>query len=564
MAEKKTVKEGGAVGVRIRVAFFLLASTIVILIGQAGRELVPPDDLREVEVAREMCVGGDYIVPHLAGLPFVEKPSGFPAVVATVYRIVGRPSAVAARFTAAAFALASLAAVFLLGTRILGIEGGSLAAAILAFSKQFCRTAHWVLLDNALTAAIAFTVLFTWIALEAADVRKKRLVYAAAGFSLGVSFLFKGFVGPAIFGSGFVLYLIVTRRFGELWQIFGTLPVIAFLVPVLGWVFPFLLQASSNLTREFFIVNHFGRFMFAWLSNKRPVYFYFINIWWAFAPGSIFLPLAIWVSWKTRKEWENRAGIFFLTLFIGPLVLLSASSAKDSVYFLPVHPALAMLVAWSIVKGWRLPGRGVRILTWITATAAILAAGSMLGMTGIRGASALSVATASAVFVFAAVGCLLSIRRNDLRWIAACIAVLFALGESLWFTGPMREADVARRSIHRPLVEILSHVGNRDILLYCPAESDGLRGEASFYRNRTAQEITSPATLVTRLIKDQNGVVAFVFGTDKDALPPELNKAAQATGANLWIEAQVHFGRGYLLLVSIGSRTREGTTSSPF
>jgi 4-amino-4-deoxy-L-arabinose transferase-like glycosyltransferase len=50
---------------RIRVVLLLLAGVIVILIGQIGRELLPPDDLREAEVVREMYVGGDYIVPHL-------------------------------------------------------------------------------------------------------------------------------------------------------------------------------------------------------------------------------------------------------------------------------------------------------------------------------------------------------------------------------------------------------------------------------------------------------------------------------------------------------------------
>jgi 4-amino-4-deoxy-L-arabinose transferase-like glycosyltransferase len=540
--------------VRIRVTLLLLASTIVNLIGQAGRELVPPDDLREVEVAREMYVGGDYIVPHLAGLPFVEKPPCFPAVVATAYRIVGVPSAAAARFTAAAFALASLTAVFLLGWRILGIEAGSLAAAILAFSQRFCRTAHEVLLDNALTAAIAFAVLFTWIALEAETPREKRLAYAAAGFSLGVSFLFKGFVGPAIFGSGFLLYLIVSRRFGELRHILRPFPVIAFLVPVLIWVVPFLLQAPSNLLREFFIMNNADRFMHGYLSNKRPVYFYLINIWPEFAPGSILLPFAIWMAWKTRKEWENRAGIFFLALSVGPLVLLSASVAKDSVYLLPVHPALTVLVAWSIVKGWRSPGRGVGILTWITATAAILVAGSMLGMTGIRGGLALSVATASGVFVLAVAGCLLSIRRNDLRWTAAWVAVLFALGWSLWFTGPIAEADVARRSMHQTMVEALNLVGDRDIVLYRPM--DGLRGEASFYRNRAAQEITSSETLVTCLAGDPTKVVALLYWIDKDALPPEVDNAAQAAGTDLRIEACFHIHYKYLLLVSAGPSVR--------
>ena len=547
---EKKVKEVGAVDLWIRVAFFLLASAIVIVIGQAGRELVPPDDLREVEIAREMYEGGDYIVPRFAGLPFVEKPSGFPVAVATVYRIVGRPSAVAARFTAAAFALASLTAVFLLGWRVLGIEGGSLAAALLAFSQRFCCTAHNVLLDNALTAAISFTVLFTWIALEAADVPRKRLAYAAASFSLGVSFLFKGFVGPTIFGSGFLLYLILSRRFGELQRIFGPLPVIAFLVPVLSWVVPFLFQARFQLVREFFIMNHFGRFLSGYLSNKRPVYFYLINIWSEFAPGSILLPLAIWMVWKTGKESENRVGIFFLSLCVGPLVPLSASTAKDSVYFLPAHPALAMLVAWSIVKGWTSPGRGAKILTRVVAAMAILASGTMVGITGIFGGSALSVATATAVFALSTVGCLVSIRHDDLRWTGACIAALIGLGWSLWFTGPMAETDVARRSMHRPMVEALSRVGNRDIVLYHP--SDGLRGAASFYRNRTAQEITSPATLVGRLAEDHGKTVALVYWSAKDSLPPELDKAGQAAGADLQIEVYFDFRTKYLLLISAG------------
>jgi 4-amino-4-deoxy-L-arabinose transferase-like glycosyltransferase len=539
--------------VSIRVALLLLASAIVILIGQIDRELTQPDDLREVEVAREMYVGGDYIVPHLAGLPFVEKPSGFPAVVATAYRVVGKPSAAAARLTAALFALISLTAVFLLGCRILGIEGGSLAAAILAFSQRFCRTAHNVLLDNALTAAIAFTVFFTWIALETTALRKKRLTYAAAGFSLGVSFLFKGFVGPVIFGSGFLLYLVVSRRFGELRHILRPSPVIAFLVPVLSWVLPFLFFASSSLVREFFIMNHFGRFLSGYLSNSKPIYFYLITIWPEFAPGSIFLPLAIWMAWKTRKEWENRAGIFFLALFVGPIIPLSTSVSKYWVYFLPVHPSLTMLVAWSIVKGWKSSRRDVKIFTWIVATVAILVAFGMVGMTGIRGGSALSVSTAGAVLVFATVGCILSIRRNDLRWTAACVAVLIALGWSLWFTGPLAEADVARSSIHQPMVAALSRAGNRDILLYKP--TDGIRGAASFYRNRTAQEITSPTTLVARLRRDPNKTVALVYSAE-DRLSHDLYEATQAAGADVWIESQVRFSRGFLLFVSMRLRKK--------
>ncbi|HMK77501.1 MAG TPA: glycosyltransferase family 39 protein [Thermodesulfobacteriota bacterium] len=543
------------VGARIRIACLLLASLIVILIGQAGRELVAPDDLREVEVAREMYKGGDYIVPRLAGLPFIEKPSGFQAAVAVVYRIVGEPSASAARFTAAAFALLSLVAVLLLGWRILGIEGGALTVALLAFSERFCRAAHNVLLDNALTAAVAFTVLLTWIGLQAADVRKKRLAYAAAGFSLGVSFLFKGFVGPAVFASGFLLYLIIGRRFGEIRHILRPLSVIAFLVPVLAWVVPFLLSAPLHLVREFFIQNHFGRFIHGYDSHKGPVYFYPFIVWLEFAPGSIFLPLAIWMAWKTRKEGENRAGIFFLSLFVGPLLLLSASSAKDYVYFLPVYPALAMLVAWCIVRGWSSPSRAAKILTWIMTATAIVFAVSLLGMTGIREGLTLPVAAAAVTFGLGVAGCLFYIRRNNFRWTSAYIGLVFALGWSLWFTGPVAKADVARRSIRRPVLQALSRAGNRDILLYKP--TDGLRGAASFYRDRTAQEMRTPVALIERLADNPNQTVALICWIDKDAVPPELDKAAQSVGRDLQIEASFRLGKKYLLLVSAGGAGRE-------
>ncbi len=543
-------RPASTVSMGIRAVLLLLASVIVILIGQGGRELLPPDDLREAEVAREMYVGDDYIVPHLAGLPFVEKPSGFPAVVATAYRIAGGPSVAAARLTVVVFALATLTPVFLLGWRILGIEGGSLATALLALSQRFCRTAHEVLLDNALTAAIAFTILFSWIAIEADTPPRKRITYAAAAFSLGVSFLFKGFVGPTLFGSGFLLYLVLSRRFSELRYILRPAPVIAFLIPVLFWVIPFLLRAPSDLVQEFFVGNHFGRMVFGYNSHSRPFYFYLANIWPDFAPASILLPLAIWIAWKRRREWESRAGIFFLALSIGPLIPLSVSVAKDSVYFLPLHPVLAMLIAWTVVKGWRSVGRGARIFTRGMAAAVMLVAASAVVRTGILGGTALSVAAATVVFLFATSGCVFSIRRDDLPWTSACVAVLVALAWSLWFTGPLARAEVAKRDMHPFIVEVLSRAGDRDILLYRP--TDGLRGAASFYRNRTAQEITSLPELVSRLAENPDKTVALIRSFDEETLPPQMEKVRQAAGVDLRVEARFHYRRKHILLVSAG------------
>ena len=201
---------------RVRVAVFALAALLPVVVGQLHRDLLPPDDLREAEVAREMWATGDHVVPQLAGRPFVEKPPGFQAVVASAYTVAGGPTPTAARAVTAAFALLTLVAVFALGRNALGVEGAALAVALLGLSARFCRTAHTILLDNALTAALAFSLLFFWRGLCEQDARVKERAYSAAAFALGISFLFKGFVGPALFGVGALAYLAATRRFGEL------------------------------------------------------------------------------------------------------------------------------------------------------------------------------------------------------------------------------------------------------------------------------------------------------------------------------------------------------------
>ena len=389
------------------------------------------------------------------------------------------------------------------------------------------------------------------MALETDIPRKKHIAYASALFSLGLSFLFKGFVGVAIFGSGFFLYLVLSRRFSELRHILRPFPVMAFLFPFLSWTILFLMHAPSDLVREFFINNHWGRFISGYISHHRPFYFYIVHIWADFAPAGIILPLAIWEAWKTRQEHEDGAGLFLLCLIVGPFMVLSASVAKENVYMLPVHPAMAILVAWSIMKGWSSLGRTVRILSQAIGTVATLVTGIMLGMTVFHGGTAGAIIVAVFISVLASAECLRSVWCNDLQWIGISTTVLFALSWGLWFTGPLAEADIAKSSIRQPMMEALRLAGDEDILLHkC---DDGIRGATGFYRNQTAQEFRSPAMLVAELAgnaSDTDSDVALVYWFSKNTLPPELQKAAQDAGVNLHIKAHVKCHNKYLLLVT--------------
>ena len=71
------------------------------------RPLFNPDEGRYAEIAREMLSGGDWIVPHLNGLTYIEKPPLQYWATALALRVFGQ-SEFAARFYTACCALAPL------------------------------------------------------------------------------------------------------------------------------------------------------------------------------------------------------------------------------------------------------------------------------------------------------------------------------------------------------------------------------------------------------------------------------------------------------------------------
>ena len=73
------------------VGAIVLAALLLLLPGAALVDLFNPDEPREAEIAREMAISRDGLVPRFNDCPFLEKPPLFYWCVLLAERIPGQP-----------------------------------------------------------------------------------------------------------------------------------------------------------------------------------------------------------------------------------------------------------------------------------------------------------------------------------------------------------------------------------------------------------------------------------------------------------------------------------------
>src|SRR6184192_2444720 len=137
----------------------LLLLAAVALGWNLGRyPLLDPDEGRNAEVAREMARSNDYLVPHLDGLPYLDKPIVYFAASAALMEALG-PTETAARLPAYSATLATIALLVGFARRRWGAEAGWLAGLAYATTLLPLVYARTAILDSTLTLCTTAAVL---------------------------------------------------------------------------------------------------------------------------------------------------------------------------------------------------------------------------------------------------------------------------------------------------------------------------------------------------------------------------------------------------------------------
>lgn len=352
-----------------RAAVAIALAALVLLFGGLGRtDLWNPDEPREAEIAREMLVSGDAVVPRLNGEPFLEKPPLFYWLVVPVYRMAGGPGELAARLVPAFTGWLVILLVLFAGADLVGAGAARVAAVVLITSQQFFWTARRCMIDMPLTLAVLLACLALYRALaDRYGGRRGRLAWLLAGsLATGAAILLKGAIGAGVPALVLIGCLAARRDRRGLVRLAAALLVAG--VPVALWVWRLHGRLGSAGVREFVWVNNVLRFWGgAAKGHTQPFYYYLPTLLAEMAPWSLLLPFAAAAAWGVARAARGRddggriadggdgpergESIRFLLIWLLlPVVVLSLASTKRGIYLLPIYPAAALLVGWWIER----------------------------------------------------------------------------------------------------------------------------------------------------------------------------------------------------------------------
>lgn len=308
-----------------------------------ARTLVPTDEGRYAEMAREMVATGDWITPRLNAIKYFEKPPLQTWMNAVTFELFGLGDWQARLWTGLS-ALFGIGLVGYAGARLFGQKTGVTAAVILAASFWWAGMGHVNTLDMGLSGMMTLALCGLLLAQrdEATPVEQRNgMLLCWLGMALAT--LSKGLIGIVLPGAVLVLYTFAARDW-RIWQRLhlgkGLLLYFAVTAP---W-FVLVARANSEFLHFFFIHEHWERFTSKEHHRDGPWYYFIPLLVLGIFPWLAVLGQGMWQGVRQRAGTFQPAKILLIwAAFI--FFFFSMSGSKLPSYILPIFPALALLIA---------------------------------------------------------------------------------------------------------------------------------------------------------------------------------------------------------------------------
>lgn len=322
-----------------------LAAVLMLLAGVLGHDPWKPDEAFSFGIVYEYLLGQHWVIPMLAGEPFMEKPPLYFLSAAWCARLFSPWLAwhEGARLASVLWSALTLMAVWQ-SARLIAARPAQalLAPMLLAGTLGFFSNTHHLLTDNALFAGIALSL---WgLTLSARG--QWGIAGVVLGLGCGVGFMSKGLITPGVIGFSSLSLLLFKP-----WRSWGYLRclVTALLVasPFLTF-WPYQLwQHAPHLFDVWFWENNVGRFLGR--NNLGPTSepgFYLKTLPWLTFPAGALALVTLFQQGRTL----SRALLPALMMLGVMMVVLGQAKQAMSLYAVPTLIPLSILGAqcrWS-------------------------------------------------------------------------------------------------------------------------------------------------------------------------------------------------------------------------
>ncbi len=324
----------------------LIAFACLFLFTNLSYPLIDRDETRYAEIAREMLVSGNWVLPTLNFETYYDKPPLLYWSVACSYVVFGIHEW-SARFVPAMSSLGTLLLVLWFANRHLGRKTGFLSGGVLMLTAGFAFTSRYLLLDGLLTLLTTASLLTAYEAVtrDAEHGKIKWSWWITASLFCGLGFLTKGPLSIVLLLPPILVFSWLTHDAFKLgWQHVASLLAIVAAVAA-PWMIAVSIQDDQFLY-EFFVRHNIRRF--AGEFHDRPFWYFLPVLLIAGHPWSFLaIPLIRHLTSQRDSVRSQRAPMtgFLVLWVVWMFFFFSASRCKLPTYLLPTAPAFAIIVA---------------------------------------------------------------------------------------------------------------------------------------------------------------------------------------------------------------------------
>ena len=313
--------------------------------GLVGREPWKPDEAAAVGIVNNLVAGrGSWVVPQLAGEAALETPPLVYLVAAGFVKLFASllPLHDAARLASGVFMGLTFWFTALTARELYGRDYAGIAAIGLLGCVGWIVRAHELIPDVPLLTGISLGLYGLAVA-----ARKPLLGGTALGIGIGVGFLCRGLVAPAVLVAIALLQAVLSR----LWRqpgFFVTLGSACLAAAPWLVIWPLALyRQSPDLFHQWLTQDLIGALFLTGAAEPALAWRQYLVLlpWFAWPV----LPLAIWTLWHSRRSLLKRPDLQLpLIALIVMFALLGLAASASDVYALPLLIPLTLLAVASL------------------------------------------------------------------------------------------------------------------------------------------------------------------------------------------------------------------------